>query len=212
MAGCSEIRAHYKSMKKFTPFLLLVLFSCSNCDEKSKQENSENAEETSPEAAVSIVAPSGETLYNYMNHPGLNPLVKDYLEGDFVPDNDERTRVLLDTLVNHQGELTSLYFGIFSKICKESNEGLSEILGPFSLQLLEKHTKFCVASLKNGAPDYFTGYISNEFHKRESWENEFKIYSEKLYANVGNNPELIRELNHLTEGIRNDIDHLQQGE
>lgn len=198
-------------MKKIFPILVLILFGC-NCDEKEKNEESKDAASKSKETetTVSIVAPSGETLYNYMNHPNLDKYVKDYLQGSFVPGNDDRTKVLLDTLVLHQGELTSLYFGIFNNICKESNEDLSGVLGPYALQLLENHTKFCAASLKNGAPDYFTGYISTEFLKRDSWENQLKIYSEKLYQNVGDDPELIRELNHLIEGIRNDINHLQQ--
>jgi len=199
-----KMSAGMRIMNKFSILIFPVILLACNCGDGSKKEQAESVDETlsSSETTVGIVAPSGEMLYNYMNHPDLNTNVKEYLEGTFTPANDMQTRALLDTLVYQGGELSSLYFGIFNKICKESTEELSSILGPYAIKFLENNTKFCVASLKNGAPDYFTGYISSEFNKTDNWENQLKIYTEKLYSNVGNDPILIRELNHLAEGRR----------
>jgi hypothetical protein len=157
---------------------------------------------------VNIVSPSGETLYDYIHHPDLDAPVRAFLQGELELQNDPATKNLLDILVNHQGELTSLYFGVFNKICKEADEGMSELLGPAAMTLLEKHTAFCIASLHNGAPDYFTGHISNALYTQEGWENTLKMYSSKLYKTISDDPELIMELNHLMEGIKNDIGHL----
>lgn len=160
------------------------------------------------EKHISIVSPSGETLYDYMDHPDLDAPVRAFLEGSMVPQNNDETESLLATLVNHSGELTSLYFGVFNKICKEADEDMSELLGPAAMRLLENHTAFCIASLHNGAPDYFTGHISNALYRQDAWENTLKIYSANLYKKIGDDPELIMELNQLMEGIKNDIDHL----
>ena len=198
-------------MRKIIFITLISLFSCNEGsikDNASQQQGSEN--DITKEQSVNIVSPSGDVLYNYMNHPELNQNVKSYLEGTLTPGNNEETRILLDTLILHKGELVSLYFGVFNKICNKNDNSITALLGPGSIQYLENHTKFCVASLQNGAPDYFTGYIANEFSKQSPWENKFKIYTEKLYANLGNNPELIRELNLLLEGIKNDISHLEK--
>lgn len=198
-------------MNKIILITLISLFSCNqgrNEDKTNLQQGSEK--DTSKEQSVNIVSPTGDVLYNYMNHPELDPNVKSYLEGTLIPANNEKTKILIDTLIGHNGELVSLYFGIFNKICDKNDNTITTLLGTSSVRYLENHTKFCVASLQNGAPDFFTGYIANEFSKQNPWENKFKIYTERLYANLGNNPELIRELNLLLEGIKNDINHLQK--
>ncbi len=196
-------------MRKIIFITLISLFSCDEGSNRETNQQQKPDKDITEEQSVNIVSPTGDVLYNYMNHPELNTNVKSYLEGTLIPQDNEETRALLDTLIIHNGELVSLYFGVFNKICNKNDNSITSLLGLSSIQYLENHTKFCVASLQNGAPDYFTGYISNEFSKHSPWENEFKIYTEKLYANLGNNPELIRELNLLLEGIKNDISHLE---
>jgi hypothetical protein len=197
-------------MKKVIPLILTILIGCSEQTQRSNDPGlaAKPVAEPTSQKHVNIVSPSGELLYDYMNHPALDARVKAYLEGNLDPHNNSETRELLDVLVKPEGELTSLYFGVFNKICKEANEELSAILGSYAMKLLENQTEFCVASLKNGAPDYFTGHISNAMYTEEGWENTLKIYSSKLYDKINDNPELIMELNHLMEGIKNDIHHL----
>ncbi len=197
-------------IQKLIPLILVLLIGCSENIRKNDL-NGKTTQETNREITenhINIVSPAGELLYDYMNHPELDVHVKAYLEGKVQPANNDETKALLETLVNHQGELTSLYFGVFNKICKEANEELSGILGSYAMLLLENHTNFCVASLRNGAPDYFTGHISNALYLEDGWENTLKIYSSHLYEKIGDDPELILELNHLMEGIKNDINHL----
>ena len=197
-------------MKLLLPLILITLLGCSQNNQTGEHHEMDGKSPLSEntEKHVNIVSPSGELLYDYMNHPALDANVKVLLEGSFEPGNDEDTRALLETLVCHNGELTSLYFGVFNKICKEATEDLSGILGSYAMDMLENNTSFCIASLKNGAPDYFTGHISNALYTEEGWENTLKIYTSKLYEKIGDDPELIMELNHLMEGIKNDIRHM----
>jgi hypothetical protein len=199
-------------MKKWIPLILTILIGCNEQTQKNDQTDAAGnpIADKKSEKHVNIVSPSGELLYDYMNHPALDANVKAYLEGNLAPKNNDETRALLETLVKPDGELTSLYFGVFNKICKEADEELSGILGSYAMNLLENHTGFCVASLKNGAPDYFTGHISNAMYTEDGWENTLKIYTSNLYENISGDPNLIMELNHLLEGIKNDINHLSE--
>jgi hypothetical protein len=151
----------------------------------------------------------GRPIAWYFAHPDLYPDVRRYLNDSLTLADNAETRILLDTLVAYSGELQPLYFRVLNKICKNAGSDLNHILGGYAMDMLERHTPFCLDQLRKGGPDYFTGFISNELYQRPNWQEELRLYTDRLYGRLPEgSDELKKELDYLLEGIVNDIEHM----
>lgn len=151
----------------------------------------------------------GRPIAWYLTHPDLYSGVRRYLNDSLTLADNTETRILLDTLVAYSGELQPLYFRVLNKICKNAGNDLNHLLGGYAMDMLERHTPFCLNQLQKGGPDYFTGFISNELYQRPNWQEELRLYSDRLYGRLPeDSDELKKELDYLLDGIVNDIEHM----
>lgn len=151
----------------------------------------------------------GQPVSYYLNSSDIDPSVVDYYYGRIDIQENEKTGMLLNTLIETKNDLTPFYFRCFMNICKNNGEELQSYLGKYCIRLLERNTYYCIKKLRQGSPDYFTGLIANEIYQRNNWESTINNLSLELHLNLENEaPELRKELDLFIVGIKNDIEHM----
>lgn len=123
----------------------------------------------------------------YLNNPNLDSLVRNYYNGELLPSDDEKTFRLLDLLILKNPDLYPFYFHCLTQICEDSDGALSEIMGPYCIQMIHNYPKGAFSYFGSDSLnlDRYASFIGYELYFVEFGTSDLKTnYKDfKIYLN-----------------------------
>ncbi len=112
----------------------------------------------------------------YLNNNKIDTLLLEFYNVEFLPDDGNKTFLLLEILTQKNDTLFPLYFHCLNKICEISDGALSEIMGKYCLKMIINY------------PNYSFNYLSTDSITLQKYANfiGYEMYfKEQGTSNIG---------------------------